>query len=186
MREKIKLNNLSSYNITKEYLANKNFSYLILLHMVRYFNYDISTEQWYYDNITFVKIKEWTKMSAQKIKSNLEYGYYEFDKTKYILDIKMENPSSNFTKVSKKEIEVLMNTNEMTVRFFLLLKGWKYKTIKGLTQEMILELIGYSKESANNKKKLTLARRLLEDQGLITSERVNEGRKDYLVYTVVK
>lgn len=183
-----KKNDLKEFYVSNKMLKNKSFSYKLLLNII--YNCDYSTEksQWFHRRISLARIKRWSGLSTRTIKEKLNHKIYKIkedelgDQHLYI-----SKPIDNFIIVNRHHIENLLKLDEMSIRLYLLIYGWKYNKVDCLSQAMILDMIGYSGKSKVNKQKLTTARRVLEEMNLIKSEVIrNEDKENIIYYKVNK
>lgn len=178
-----KRNYLEEFCISNEMLKNKSFSYKLLLSVI--YNCDYSTEknQWFNYRVSLAKIKRWSGFSVGTIKDKLNYNVYIFEKDNSDnQNLYINKPINNCIIINRESIEKLMKLDEMTIRLYLLIYGWKYNKIDCLSQSAILDMIGYSSKSTPNKQKLTLARRKLEELNLIKSEIIRNENQDNIIY----
>ena len=179
----MKINNIKSVNITTKYLSNKEFSYRLLVNILLEFNYNMDNEEWFYYDISNVHLGKISKLNEKTVAKKLNFSIYrlkvdeEGSKHLYI-----NNPKKYFSVVNRNSLMKIRYSDEMLVRFYVLLAGWKYSKMEKVTQSKILEMIGYSPNSTPNKNKLTKCVNELARMNLIELQQGNLGKKKYNIY----
>lgn len=182
-----KMNNINEFDVSNKMLKDKYFSYKLFLNVIYNCNYSMEQGEWFYYGISLARIKRWSGLSTKTIKEKLNHKIYKIkedelgDQHLYI-----SKPIDNFIIVNRPHIESLLKLDEMSIRLYLLIYGWKYNKVDCLSQSMILEMIGYSSKSKVNKQKLTTARRTLEGMNFIKSKVIRNEDKENIIYYKIK
>jgi T5orf172 domain len=181
------MNKIKEFNITNKMLRDKQFSYKLFINIIYNCNYSIERGEWFYYGISFAKIKRWSGLDVRTIKDKLKNKLYRIKEDEFGDEhLYISKPINNFIIVNRNRMEMLLSLDEMSIRLYLLIYGWKYNKVDCLSQSMILDMIGYSSKSTPNKQKLTLVRRKLENMNLIKSEVIrNENQENIIYYKIV-
>lgn len=200
-------NKLSTHNIPKKYLTNKKFSYKLYINLcyIAFWNYGMRDDE---KESKFVEYKLYkyslkdisqiTGISINTIKDKFEKPPYrdkfkiehldsngelkdnfKFRRQKHIM---FNSPKSNYLKIKLETIGKLITLDEFDIRLYILVYGYIYNEIRGLTQEKILEMIGYSSKSHNNFSKLTQSTSKLKELKLLDYKVESDGIKKYIIY----
>lgn len=195
-------NKLNMYYIPKDYLSIKpsEFSYKLYINLCYYsfwnpfmdnkhkdrvehyiLDYGYKTLSDHFKtigyNISRIKIQK-------QIEKNRVYRIKEHEEFNEIIgkNLCWNSPASNFTKISLTQMKEILNEDEMCIRFYILLQGWKYKEINGITREELLSMIGYS-NSGNNLNKFSKYTKRLKELNLLEYEKHSTGEgKTYITY----
>lgn len=198
---------LDKHNIPKKYLDNKEFSYKLYLNLcnIAFWRYDKDDKdnnfiEYRLFGYNITQMATMFKMSKDTIRKKLKslpyrdkFDTYETDEDNTLLPqytytrtkhLMFNSPRSNYTTISNNILDKLINLDEMSIRFYILLNGMKNKTIKNTNQEGILNYIGYNGKSNNNKNKLTKVVKNLSELKLITYDSYYEEGLKRLVYKI--
>lgn len=190
---------LDKYNIPKQYLIDKSFSYKLYLNLCNIAFWECNKDNQGVENIRYTlfnyKIRKMSKLfniSCNTIKYKISqipfkiienknvYGYNRNNK-----NLIFESPKENYTTIELVKILQLINLDEMDIRFYILLNSMESKVICNITQEGILNYIGYNGKSNNNKNKLTNSIRKLEKLKLIKTKYIYEDGLKRLTYNII-
>ena len=180
VNKSIELEHLDNHKVSLDNLSDKDFSYKIHLAIFLYGGYK-NDKSYIVKNL--YNIRRILGMSINGIKSKL-IGYYDdilLDdniNTLYIENIKTENTIT----ITDETIHKLIGLDEFDIRLYILVYGYVYEEIRGLTQEKILEMIGYSSKSHNNFSKLTQSASKLKELNLLDYKVESDGIKKYIIY----
>lgn len=181
------MNNIKEFNISNKMLKEKAFSYKILINLLYLCNYSVRDGEWFLYDIRPDQLKKQIKVDSRTIKSKLNHKIYKIKEDEFgINHLYIKKPTKNFIVVKRENVEKILCLDEMTIRLYLLVVGWKYEKINCLTQELVLDLIGYSSKSTVNKQKITNCRRILCEMGLIKADLIKRDGRDYIVYRKIK
>lgn len=179
-------NDIKEFNIPN-LLEENSFSYKLFLNLLLICDYSIEDEEFVLSRLSISNISNIVNMDSRTIKLKLEHKIYKNKKDEYgSKHLYIKKPIKNFTVVERRNVEKILAFDEMTIRLYLLIVGWKYEKIDCLSQEAILSLIGYSAKSTANKQKITICRRILCDAGLIKADLIKKEGYDYIIYRKVK
>ena len=178
--EPIKLEHTNNHEISLDYLCDKDFSYKIHLAIFSYGGYKNGKS---YMVINLYNIRRILDISINGIKSKLRGYYNEVYLDENINTLYIENIETNKTiTVANETIHKLIGLDEFDIRLYILVYGYVYEEIRGLTQEKILEMIGYSSKSHNNFSKLTQSASKLKELNLLDYKVESDGIKKYIIY----
>ena len=202
-------NKLEVYNIPKEYLMDKYFSYKLYLNLcnVSFWEYCINEkgEKYIKHNIKNYNISELSNifgMSRGSLGIKLKQQPYNQEIIKYNLEnmqlddelydmiyrqgtyLTFNAPTSNYVLVKNKDLEKLISLNEMEIRLYIFIYGNKHKSIDNLIQSKILKYIGYSNKSTVNRTRLAQSAHKLNDLKLIDYT-IFHGEKKCAVYSKI-
>ena len=128
------------------------------------------------------------KISRQKIQKEIEnnsvYRIKDHEEFNEVLgkNLSWNSPVDNYSIFKLEPLSILRTEEEMNIRFYTLLQGWKYDTMVGVSQDEILKMIGYS-TGGNNYTKLTKCVRRLKELKLIDYEKHSNGEDNtYIIY----
>jgi hypothetical protein len=180
-------NEIDEYNVPKDYIKNKDFSYKLYLMMFNNPKLKMNKEnnvihyEIYYINIK--ELIEISKISRQKILKQLNNEPYiiktdDFSNRHLLMDINYKNSMILHSDI----INMLILEEEMTIKTFIYLYSQTNDTIYGVTNEILLNAIGYSGSSSNNKSKLTKGINRLIKLGFIKRDIESNGLKKYSIY----
>lgn len=200
-------NKLSTHNIPKKYLINRKFSYKLYINLcyIAFWNYGIrddGTENKFVEyklhkyslkdiscltGLSVNTIKDRFKKLPYRDKFELEHldnngelmENFKFRRQKHIM---FNSPKSNYLKINLDTIGKLITLDEFDIRLYILVYGYIYNEIRGLTQQTILEMIGYSSKSHNNFSKLTQSTSKLKELKLLDYKVESDGIKKYIIY----
>ena len=195
-------NKLDTFLIPKNYLTTKpsQFSYKLYINLCHYgfWNYFIDGKQnnrvehyildFGYNTLSkYFKTIGW-KISRQKIQKEIEnnsvYRIKDHEEFNEVLgkNLSWNSPVDNYSIFKLEPLSILRTEEEMNIRFYTLLQGWKYDTMVGVSQDEILKMIGYS-TGVNNYTKLTKCVRRLKELKLIDYEKHSNGEDNtYIIY----
>lgn len=199
---------LDNYNIPKDYLADKSFSYKLytnlcyisfwkhisdnnekrlIEHILNYYNIEHISKLVGMSRNTIIK-----KLKMKPYRDKLdscdidEKGYLKREskhtRNKHLM---FNSPKENYSKIKRKNLEKILELNEITIRLYIFLSGYKYKTIYGLTQKDILREIGYNDKSNRNCSELKIATRKLKELGLIDYIIISDGSIKFIEYKII-
>ena len=199
-------NKLSTHNVPKKYLIDKKFSYKLYINLcyISFWSYDVrmDNEKKYVEykladyslkeisylsglsvntiKNRFDKLPYRSKLDNKQINSSGELEEnFRFNRKKHLM---FNSPKANYLKIGLETISKLTTLEEFDIRLYVLVYGYIYNEIRGLTQEMILEMIGYSNKSHNNFSKLTKSTNKLKELGLLDYKVESDGIKKYIIY----
>lgn len=176
------MNNIKSYSVPK-YFEDKKFSYKLFLNFLLTCNYSVDSGEWFLYGFCVSKLSRKFGISRKTITDKLEHKVYNIKEDEFgQKHLYISTSKNNFLTVKRENLKKVIELDEMTIRLYLLILSWKYNKISYVSQEKILDLIGYSGKSAANRHKLTKARRLLEELGLIKVEETSDGIHKYIIY----
>lgn len=197
-------NKLSIHNIPKKYLTNKTFSYKLYLSLcyISFWEYDVDINgnkfiEYKLRQYNLSEISLMTGLSINTIKNRLSKLPYrdKLDSEQLLNGELMDNfkfrrkkhlyfnsPRSNYIKIDLNTLSKLLELEEFDIRLYILIYGYMYDTIRGLTQNSILEMIGFSSKSHNNFTKLTNSTNKLKELGLLDFKVESDGIKKYIIY----
>lgn len=180
-------NEIDEYIVPKYYIKNKDFSYRLYLMLFNNPKLKMSKG----NNIThyevnYINLKELiviSEISRQKILKQFNNTPYtiktdDFSNRHLSIDINSENSMILHSKIINK----LICEEEMTIRAFVYLYSQPNDTIYGVTNEILLNAIGYSATSSNNKSKLAKGINKLTELGFIKRDIGSNGLKKYSIY----
>ena len=195
-------NKLDTFLIPKKYLTTKpsQFSYKLYINLCHYgfWNYFVDGRQnnrvehyildfGYKTLSNYFNTIGW-KISRQKIQKEIEnnsvYRIKDHEEFEEVLgkNLSWNSPVDNYSIFKLEPLSILRTEEEMNIRFYTLLQGWKYDTMVGVTQDEILKMIGYS-TGGNNYTKLTKCIRRLKELKLIDYEKRSNGENNtYIIY----
>lgn len=199
---------LDKYNIPKKYLTNKKFSYKLYLNLcsIAFWKYDENNEgnrfiEYRLFNYNLKQMSKLFHMSVNTIKNRIskkpyrdKFDIYETDEDNTLLSqytytrtkhLMFNSPIREYVVISLKELNSIKDLDEMSIRFYILLNGMGNKEIYNLNQKDILDKIGYSGNSTNNKKKLSKITKELEKLGLIKIDVSYNNSMKYLSYKII-
>ena len=96
--------------------------------------------------------------------------------------IYFNSPNGNYVNIPNEICKKIIHMDEMGVRAFIYLYNYSSNDILGQTNSLILESIGYSASSSNNKFKLKKCIDELINLKLISRELYTNGVKKYYIY----
>src|SRR5574344_617899 len=178
--EPIKLEHMNNHELSLDYLHDKDFSYKLHLAIFLHGGYK-NGKSYIVRNI--YNIRRILGMSINGIKSKLR-GYYNelyLDENINTLYIENAKTNNNIT-ITNDIIGKLITLDEFDIRLYILVHGYEYDEIRGLTQKDILEMIGFSNKSHNNFTKLTNSTNKLKELGLLDFKVESDGIKKYIIY----
>lgn len=195
-------NKLDTFLIPKKYLTTKpsQFSYKLYINLCHYgfWNYFVDGRQnnrveHYILDFGYKTLSDYFntigwKISRQKIQKEIEnnsvYRIKDHEEFNEILgkNLSWNSPVDNYSIFKLEPLSILRTEEEMNIRFYTLLQGWKYDAMVGVTQDEILKMIGYS-AGGNNHTKLTKCIRRLKELKLIDYEKRSNGENNtYIIY----
>lgn len=203
-------NKLETYNIPKEYLTDKSFSYKFYLNLcnISFWGYKINEkgEKYIQHKIKHLNITELSKMfkmNRATIIAKFKKEPYEQEINKYDfsnVDINDDRfyemacnqgrhlifnaPTTNYILVSSKDLEKLIELNEMEIRLYIYIYGNKNKSLDNIVQTEILKRIGYSNKASTNRTRLAQSAHKLNDLKLIDYT-IFHGEKKCAVYSKI-
>ena len=195
-------NKLDTFLIPKKYLTTKpsQFSYKLYINLCHYgfWNYFVDGRQnnrvehyildFGYNTLSkYFNTIGW-KISRQKIQKEIEnnsvYRIKDHEEFNEVLgkNLSWNSPVDNYSIFKLEPLSILRTEEEMNIRFYTLLQGWKYDAMVGVSQDEILKMIGYS-SGGNNYTKLTKCDRRLKELKLIDYEKHSNGEDNtYIIY----
>lgn len=198
---------LDNYNIPKIYLVDKSFSYKLYVNLcyISFWKYisDNSENRLIEYILNYYNIDHISKlvgMSRNTIIKKLKMKPYRdkldsFDvdemgclnqDSKYTRNkhLMFNSPKENYSKIKRKNLEKILELNELTIRLYIFLSGYKYKTVYGLTQKDILKEIGYNNKSNRNCSELKLSTKKLKELDLIDYTVDSDGSIKFITYKI--
>ena len=198
-------NKLSIHNIPKKYLTDKTFSYKLYLNLcyIAFWKYDLDTEddkfiEYRLYGYNLKQLSDISKLNRDTIRTKIAklpyrdkidnteitndgdlIDNYKFTRTKHLM---FNSPKTNYTKVELEVLSKLTTLEELTIRLYVLIQGYKYDEIYGASQKCILESLGYSSKSHNNFSKLTQSANKLKELELIDYVVLSDGSIKYIKY----
>ena len=195
-------NKLDTFLIPKKYLTTKpsQFSYKLYINLCHYgfWNYFVDGRQnnrvehyildfGYKTLSNYFNTIGW-KISRQKIQKEIEnnsvYRIKDHEEFDEVLgkNLSWNSPVDNYSIFKLEPLSILRTEEEMNIRFYTLLQGWKYDAMVGVTQDEILKMIGYS-TGGNNYTKVAKCVRGLKELKLIDYEKRSNGEDNtYIIY----
>ena len=171
-----------------------NYSYLLALYKIA----DFDVEKRIYNTIRFDGVKDLTsKLSSQinlsmptvsRILRNEAYkDYFTVDYEKHTITLNNDiRNCKKFVVLNESEVDLIISQNDdLFSHYFLYLKYFiNYSKSKEIdsTASQILDACGYSSKSNSNKSKLCSYGFLLEEEGIITIERISINGKQRNLY----
>lgn len=184
---KLDINNkLKEYCVPKGYLSDKGFSYKLYLTLISNMLLENESLKYVLRYISIKDIIEVGKMSRAKILKQINNKPYilNIDGFKDI-HLAINFPTNNFIKIPLEILIQLINEEEITIRTYIYLQTFSCDTIYGVTNEKLLDSIGYNSNSSNNKSKLTKGINRLIDLRFIKRDIESNGLKKYSVYSKI-
>lgn len=182
-------NKLKEYYIPKEYLSTNKFSYKLYMTLCSnmfwntYSDNEITRYEYILNYINIKDIVLVTGMCRQNLLKQLDKLPYRLKldefKDRHLM---INSPAKNYIKVPLDRLSILIKEEEMTMRTYIYLYGFSYDIIYGVTNEKILENIGYGVTSSNNKSKLTKSINRLIELGIVKRDIESNGFKKYSIY----
>ena len=195
-------NKLDTFLIPKKYLTTKpsQFSYKLYINLCHYgfWNYFVDGRQnnrveHYILDFGYKTLSDYFntigwKISRQKIQKEIEnnsvYRIKDHEEFEEVLgkNLSWNSPVDNYSIFKLEPLSILRTEEEMNIRFYTLLQGWKYDTMVGVSQDEILKMIGYSTGGNNHTKLTKCARRLKERKSTDYEKRSNGEDNTYIIY----
>lgn len=184
---------LKIHSVPKEFLKDKKFSYKLYLFLVtrswyRGFNdtkgnKEIERYEYKLQHIIISKLLEDIDISKSTYDRQMKNKLYrvKIDELNN-RHLYINSPKGNYINIPNELCMKIIHMDEMGIRVFIYLYNYNSKDIFGQTNDLILESIGYSANSNNNKNKLSDNMKKLIDLGLISREMQSNGLKKFYIY----